>query len=300
MLNRFTMLILATFTGVLLSSCSGQKGESMQQYDPNSSEVISLRSGDLVMKIAPHIGGRVVEFSLNGKNVLVSKGDMFGSTFWLSPQSTWVWPPSAEIDNLPYTINTSSEQNHISSQVDSQSGLQVEKRFAIEDKTGCFIVTYVIYNPSEKSVKVAPWEISRVHGGLSFYPGLAKPQRDEIGIEHKEGINYYDYQPSKLPESHATKAFDNASQGWIANANRDTNLLFIKTFSNINLEQVADKEGEIEIYASKNQSYVEIEQQGKVVQLKPKQSFLWEVKWHLLPLNEKDPVEQVRHYLKSL
>ncbi len=294
------MIVLTMFSCILLASCTEQKGGSMQSYDLNNSEIISLSTGGLVLKIAPEIGGRVVEFSLNGTNVLVSKGDMFGSTFWLSPQSAWIWPPSAEIDHLPYNVNGGSEQINISSQVDSRSGLQVEKRFAIADKGEGFVLTYIINNPSEKTVKVAPWEISRVHGGLSFYPSLAKPQRDDIGIKHKEGINYYDYQPSKLPESHVTKAFDNASQGWIANANRDTNLLFIKTFSNISKDQVADKEGEIEIYASKNHAYVEIEQQGKVVELKSKQQLLWQVQWHLLPLTNQDPALQVQAYLKSL
>jgi len=47
---------------------------------------------------------------------------------------------------------------------------------------------------------------------------------------------------------------------------------------------MAPEEGEIELYANPDKSYIEIEQQGEYTTLIPGQSLTWEVKWYLRKL----------------
>lgn len=58
----------------------------------------------LRMVVDAAIGGRIMEFSCHGRNALVTGGPQFGSTFWISPQSLWDWPPPVEIDSAPYAM----------------------------------------------------------------------------------------------------------------------------------------------------------------------------------------------------
>ena len=80
---------------------------------------------------------------------------------------------------------------------------------------------------------------------------------------------------------------EDGAEGWIANANPETQLLFIKTFSDINPAQFAPAEAEIEIYASSKHNYIEIEQQGAYTTIPPRSSLDWTVTWYLQHIGAK-------------
>ena len=70
-----------------------------------------FRANELELEVDPALGGRITRFSLAGANILtgpevVARGDgtvpnMYGSTFWTSPQSAWNWPPETALDSDP-------------------------------------------------------------------------------------------------------------------------------------------------------------------------------------------------------
>jgi hypothetical protein len=81
------------------------------------------------------------------------------------------------------------------------------------------------------------------------------------------------------------KLFRNGSEGWLAHSKNG--LMFIKQFPDISIDQEAPKETEIELYANKDKTYIELENQGMYKTLRPGESITWNVRWYLrqLPSN---------------
>ncbi len=64
--------------------------------------------GTCAAEIDPTDGGRILEFSLGGRSVIVPSSESpeaYASSFWPSPQSAWTWPPPVEFDKLPWTVS---------------------------------------------------------------------------------------------------------------------------------------------------------------------------------------------------
>jgi hypothetical protein len=97
----------------------------------------------------------------------------------------------------------------------------------------------------------------------------------------RDGITWYFYQADELSDGNRHKVLEDAAEGWIANANPETGLLFIKSYPDISAAHFAPNEAEIELYASPRQNYIEIEQQGAYTTIQPMSSVDWTVTWYL-------------------
>ncbi len=93
--------------------------------------------------------------------------------------------------------------------------------------------------------------------------------------EDINGITWYRYVP-ELVTGHQ-KLFRNGSEGWLTHANKG--VLFVKQFCELGTDQEAPGEAEIEIYANKDRTYIELENQGPYTTLSPGESIGWIVKW---------------------
>src|SRR5690606_8180548 len=128
--------------------------------------IYTIKVQNLVLEIDPAIGGRITSLNHDGINFFTdSSVNSFnwGSTFWPSPQSEWNWPPSSEIDNKPYSHKIQDNTLVMVSQKDPKTGFVITKTFSGSKRKGSFILKYTITNQSDRSQKVAPWEVSRVH-----------------------------------------------------------------------------------------------------------------------------------------
>lgn len=236
--------------------------------------------GALRMVVDPAIGGRIIEFSSRGRNVLVTYGPQFGSTFWVSPQSLWNWPPPNEIDSAPYAMQVDSDSATLTGDVSPLLGVKVVKRFTVDSVNSAVNVEYGIVNAQAEPVTVAPWEVTRVAGGLTFYATNFQPlAKSNLPVVESGGYVWYDYAPLLI--NGIPKLFDTSRGGWIANINKG--LLLLKTFENITVQTAAPGEAEIEIYAhpDADHAYIEVEQQGAYTILAPGDRLTWEVQWQL-------------------
>lgn len=141
-------------------------------------------------------------------------------------------------------------------------------------------VEYVVVNAQAEAVDVAPWEVSRVAGGLTFYPTRSlRLEKSNLPVMESHGYVWYDYAPLLIGGGGNPKLFDSSCGGWIANAGNG--LLFLKTFANI--QEAAPGEAEIEVYAHPDAAhpYVEVEQQGPYSKLAPGDRLAWGVQWRL-------------------
>lgn len=238
--------------------------------------------GTLRMVVDPALGGRILEFSCRGRNALVTSGPQVGSTFWISPQALWDWPPPAEIDSSLYGVRTDSESVTLTGSVSQMLGVYVTKRFTTDPGIPAVNIEYAIVNAKAVPVNVAPWEVSRVAGGLTFYPSRSRRLAiSSLPTMESQGYVWYDYNPLLIGGGGSPKLFDTSRGGWIANVNQG--LLFLKIFDNIKAQEAAPGEAEVEVYAHPdvNHPYVEVEQQGPYSTLVPGDRLIWSVQWRL-------------------
>jgi len=284
MTRRIMLIFLCSYTLV----CAAQ--QQRWAVPSKDGERFRLEVGTQSMEIDANLGGRITSFLVGGENFLTDdKVDSlnWGSTFWPSPQSDWNWPPPAAIDNEPYTATLERQGLKLVSKM-SPAGLIITKRISGDLQEGCFQLEYTITNASEKALKVAPWEVTRVKtGGMAFFPMGAGTRRGGLIplTREKENIIWFIYRVDSLPSKGDRQLYSDGSEGWLAALNRRT--ILVQQFPDIPLEAAAPKEGEVELYASplkgdgpvETRGYVEIEHQGAFQVLGPGVSSSWHVTW---------------------
>lgn len=236
--------------------------------------------------VDPSDGGRVIEFSLAGKNVLRerSESESYGSSFWTSPQSDWGWPPPFELDAAPWAAKVEGKVLRLESAVVDELGVQVTQRILVDEAREAVNFHYTIANRGASPRKVAPWQNTRVRpSGLTLYPsGGALYEQSTLRFDTSGKVAYFKHDPSRFMDG--AKSFGDGKEGWLAHVDGD--LLFIKVFGDVPPEHQAPNEGEIEIFVDGAGKFVEIEQQGSYVELAPGESTDWRVTWYLRRLPE--------------
>jgi hypothetical protein len=278
---------------------SDATGDTMKT-DPSmptvAGTVYTFTFGDTVFAVDAAKAGRIVTFSLAGKNILTaaknSQDNNWGSTFWPSPQSDWNWPPPSELDPGPYVALVSGATLSMSSPTADGLGLSVTKKFSVDISAGAVTVEYGFVNRGTQARSVAPWEISRVaSGGLTFFPmgdgAPTKGMQDLLELHISAGVAWFacDTTPVKSDQ----KVFADGHEGWIAHV--DGNLLLVKAFTDTPPSQAAPGEAEIELYTDAGHSYVEVENQGAYARLAPGATATWTVRWFLRCLDPSVSVQ---------
>lgn len=224
-------------------------------------------------------GGRIVEFALDGENVLATRdiSPQYGSSFWPSPQRDWDWPPPAELAQLPWRPRHDGDTLVLESSVNAALGLRAEQR--LTPAPNGVSVEYRLRNEGEGPRAVAPWENSRVGpAGLTFFPSTEPTFAGstlELALEN--GIVWLHHDPATMREN--KKAFADGSEGWLAHLHGD--LLMLKTFATVPRAMQAPTEAAVELYVDRSGLFVEVEEQGAYETLLPGQASRWTVGWQL-------------------
>ncbi len=252
--------------------------------------IYSFAFGDTRFAVDAACAGRIVSFSLSGREMLLPSGagNNYGSTFWPSPQSDWGWPPPAEIDSQPHQVTLDGPVLSLAGASASGLGLAVTKRFTADASAQTVTVQYGLLNTGPEARRVAPWEITRVSaGGLTFFPmGQGEPRKgpqDLLPLQISDGVAWFPYDGSRINSDQ--KVFADGSEGWIAHAQGD--LLLVKSFADTGPAQAAPGEAEIELYANPDRTYVEVENQGAYGEIAPGGSVSWTVRWFLRRLDSQ-------------
>lgn len=275
MKKTLTVAILAI--APCLMSCA-QTSDTQQK--PQS--LYELTQGHVTMKIDASRGGRITSLCYDGMEVLsqIPVPNMFGSTFWTSPQKEWNWPPVKEHDILPYEVQEQDGTLTMRSQLSAKLPMRITKKFVTDDADGAIVITYSVTNESDSDRKVAPWEITRVpsEGVITFdaplnsitpaglMPFVEKDNLAYYEIDHVEGQN---------------RKINADGKGWLSYVNNGLKLT--KRFPDLTPEQPAPGEAEIQVYVHQGKAYVEIESQGEYTLLHPGESLDWTVRWYLQP-----------------
>ena len=261
---------------------------------------------DVSFSVSAEKAGRLISFRY-GKEEMLLQSDVeptyYGATFWLSPQE-WHWPPYPVLDEWAYDAVQKDGKLELFSPPDQTAGIEVKKEFSFS-KDGAVFITYCLKNISEEVKYLAPWDVTRVLGGITFFPvGEADIiNRSSISDAYEQdGIIWYEM--GKKPITDAQKLFSTAKEGWIAHYRNG--VLWVKCFPDISLSQLPPGHGEVEIYVAPNGKYVELENHGEYVSLLPGALLVYKQKWFLVkaPLganaDHKALLDIVRQLNKSI
>lgn len=245
----------------------------------NPEKLYTIKSGNTVMRIDANNGARITSYTLNGKEVIsqIAAPNQYGSTFWTSPQKEWNWPPVAEHDMMPYSVEQKGGTVIMTSQLSQKFPVLIRKAFKSDNKGG-IDVTYTIINKSDKERKVAPWEITRVlaDGSVMFDAPLESITPKGLMNFYKEG-NHVRYDIDHVEGQNRKINADGT--GWLTFENKELRLM--KRFADLTAGQPAPDEAEIQVYVHQGNAYVELESQGAYTNLKPGEQIDWTVNWRL-------------------
>jgi hypothetical protein len=245
----------------------------------------------LELVVDPKRSGHALRFTIEGKNVLAGPAlipDAFGTSFWPSPRSDWSGAAPAELDGEPYGAELEGGALVLKSKPSAKLGLSVIKRYQLDTARRAVEVAYTLVNVSERSRKVAPWEIHRVPAGagLTFYPSAQQlyPQ-STLKLSAWGPVTWFAHDQPREPKP--LMSFADGAEGWLAYVTGG--VLLVKAFGDTPEAAHAPGEGEIEIYAdydvsSKQHRYVELGQQGPYAEIPPGGSTTWNVRWFLRKL----------------
>jgi hypothetical protein len=237
-----------------------------------------MELGSCAVEVDPYDGGRIVEFSLDGRSVIVpvdESPEAYASSFWPSPQSDWSWPPPVEFDKLPWRVAVTGKTLELTSTTSEKLQLSAQQRLAMLPTGNAVSIEFRIINHGSTPRKVAPWQNTRVRPkGITFYPSSEPTYaQSSLKLVPNDGIAWYAHDPTQVKES--LKSYADGHEGWMAQIDR--NLMFVKVFPDIGREAQAPNEGEIVIYVHDSGRFVEMEQQGAYQELAPGASLTWPV-----------------------
>lgn len=274
----------------------------------------SATIGDTTFRIDAGTGGRVLGFALGNKEMLLDEDEItyesggdkpnannYGSTFWLSPQSQWNeggWPPPEHIDSDDYEASVEGPMLTLvgeegSGADDNTADIAITKIITPDDANNAVTIEYQMKNNgAAASLEWAPWEITRVGvNGVSFFPtgpgdcdaGCPK----ELTIAAQGAYSFWAYDNGDISDADGSEYGDkwvgDGAKGWIGHVSEG--VLLLLQFEDIAAGDAAPKEGDVEIYASAQDDYVELEPQGAAKSIPAGESISWKVRWslHTLP-----------------
>lgn len=273
-----TLFFLSCFTASM-----AQFGRfPMPKKEP--AENYELKTGHVTMVIDAANGARITSLKHDTTEVLSQNPmpNMYGSTFWTSPQKEWNWPPVREHDMMRYSVEQKDGIITMTSQLSDKIPLRIRKQFRTDEKDNCIVITYSIINEGKEDRKVAPWEITRVpaEGTITFDAPLESITPEGImNFKKAEGCVSY-----TIDQAEKQRKINADGHGWLSYTNKG--LLLTKCFQDLTSEQPAPNEAEIQIYVHQGKVYVELEEQGPYTLLHPNEELQWSVRWYLSAIDE--------------
>lgn len=278
------LFCLFTLAAIACTLCYAQPPQGWRM-PKREKKIYSLSVGQVKMEIDANNGARVLSLKHDTTEIIsqLEMPNMYGSTFWTSPQKVWNWPPVREIDSNPYEVEEKNGAIIMTSGLSEKLPIRVIKKFEVDEKDKCFVVTYTMKNESNEDKQVAPWEITRVlsRGSVFFdAPVEGITPAGLMPFEKKNGYAWFDINHDETQN----RKINSDGKGWLAYT--DKGLLLVKRFQDIDPSQPAPDEAEIQVYVHQGNVYVELESQGAYVTLKPGESSDWVVRWYLMPISE--------------
>lgn len=290
-----------------------------------------LRGGDCKAIVVPAVGGRVLQYSINGENILFESPGSLGATLLTRsnfsaggyqcdigpelrgiPDHRWLWqgPWQARVPRAS-TVHTFSEP-------EMTVGLQLDKEIIIDPDTGDLGITQRMRNIINHDTSFCLWDRTLCKGGgFAMFP-LSRKSRFKAGWSIRQGqrVPEYRYEGDKpsdprvrimegvlvaeakaLPDAREMKVGADSDAGWIGYARGK--ILFVKYFPVFAKGNYSDGGNTVEFYC--NDRVAELEPLSPEILLKSGENYTFPEKWTLVELEkEVTGYEQARALVKRI
>lgn len=274
---------------------------------------VALTAGPYRVVVVPAIGGRIMEYSVNGRGPVWTNENLAGKVqpldpkawanyggykTWPAPQSRWGWPPDPLLDAAPATVTPWQVNGRlvglrIVGQESPKAGIRFEKWVRLDPQTGRLTLRQTMRALSRNTAPVrwGVWDITQVEsrgrvvvpldpksrheGGVYFYDEKAK-QSDQWKI--RDGLLLIEN------KNQVSKYGVETNRGWMAWL--DGSLAYVKRFPRMKAgQEYPDQYSIAQIYThSSDLPYTEMEVAGPLVNLKSGETTHLNEEWRLVRL----------------
>lgn len=326
MMSIFKISLIAIIVALVLRGNAQVPGSRMIT-ERNYPNCIELSNDSVRVVLEPNLGGRVLAYELNGKNVLYVNDSQDGIVYEpgkyihpsggrsdIGPEHTIPAHPAVYLGRWEAHITGEREAEMIS-QKDTATGVQLKRIFKLA-KTGSRLeFTQVIINISNKTKSYCHWSRTFVKGGgislsplnaMSRYPSgyliygpgktLNFMPQEEANIHIREGILQVTGVPSQ------PKIVTDSYAGWLVYITKE-NQLFVKKYPVFPLRNYGEIAASTACVFYK-ELYCEIEPIGPMETIAPGKEVSFTEIWHLInysfPTDKKADLKGIQSILNEL
>ena len=302
------MAAMRTPLAILLAlgalSCASEPPKAVQKAaDPGrpGAMVLATADGRIQATVWPSAGGRVVEYSLDGENILwTPKGRAGGFQLDIGPEMRQI-PKHDAIWSGPYQATALGRAGlRLTSAPDAALGLQVVKELGIDPERGTLEVVGRMRNTAKGELSYCFWDRTLCEvGGYTLIPMNPKSKFKAGWVRGtRKGPALWAYD-GDAPQHPSMKAMDgvlvvktggpeqkvgtDTMDGWIAYARGK--VLYVKYFPTFPSGRYTD--GGLTVAHYYNQNLSELEPISPEVALKPGQEYVFPQMWAILPLEKE-------------
>lgn len=270
-----------------------------------------INAGKYSMVVVPDIGGRIMEYSMDGRNVMWENPDEFGRTYsitrewrnyggyktWIAPQETWGWPPDPMLDFGKANVEVLQNPKglpvlKVIGAPSLDTGLLFTKEISL-DESGEAVVKQAVHNIGGKRLSCSIWDVTQL--GIPCYTAVPLKAKSRF----KDGVSYI------LAESKNSTQFTlrdglfiTRYQGDLGKVGADSDgpwmiwfkddLAYVKQFEPMEKgAEYPDGGCSAEVFTSDAKlGYVEMEVLGPIKELKPGAELEMTEKWRLFKLSQ--------------
>jgi hypothetical protein len=320
----FATLVIHFFANVSVfavdTNLAKVAGVDIAAYNSWARSVSLISSNGVRAVVVPSIGGRIVNYSLNGENILFDRNADTNENFRLPGYQCDIGPELANIPThntlwmgvnswqyKPFTVKTVSDPDEV-------LGLQLTKEIFIAPESGELAVTQRILNITTNEItSYCLWDRTLCKpGGYAFFP-LNKKSRFKKGwTVHNiwnesfffDGEKFESYEVKTEDgfliahcDGKPTKVAADSDAEWIAYTRGK--LLFVKFFPFYPKETYSDGGNSVEIYF--DHEVAELQVLSPEIRLAPGLNYSFPEKWILIPLDAPvNDFKEVRKLVKQI
>lgn len=316
-----TLLLLIAALGVLARGGSTQEPSVTIRHEPylGWADAYRVSNGPVTVSVVPAAGGRVLEFSLDGRQALwvnpALRGKLFpvpsrpttwenwrnygGYKLWPAPQS--LWPKSVGEGPDPFLDGGAASVEllprrglRLTGAPSLDMGLLFIRELELDAKTGVLTVQQRLRNIGPKPVDWSIWDVTQIPApAWVFFPANPNSPHPNGILPLGGGQNQWTNQGGLILTEYkgvSGKIGADSPAGWMAGVIGD--LAYIKRFPPRRADaSYPDKGSTVEVYTSdKSLSYIEMEVLGPIVHLEPGEETVYPETWSLARLTQ--PIRQ--------
>ena len=322
-MNRIVLLIVI----ILLSAATAWTAGIEKIEYGGWKDSYRISNGVAEVIIVPALGGRVVSYSIDGRNVLWENPKVFAGDGKTKDYSGYTLDlaPEAESERIPgrgellfgeYDVKILGQLEVRLTSPEGEAEMQLIKEIRMDPKSSQVIIRQRMINISDRGVKWGLWDRTLLDAPcLVFFPLKEKSKFPEKYIDllkrfHGKASALIGKQ-WKIKDNLMIMTFQggvgkigsDSDHGWIAYAKEE--LVYVKEYPCFPEEEYPDEGCRVEVYVTeeeKDWSRVELEPLSPLKRLRPGEEYTFTQIWHLFRYKKpviKKEIEKVRKIIEA-